>query len=56
MASSAKDIQLRELKDTVSQLKTMVEYSTHLVRSFRGFGAGHPEIRCSDSGCQCSPL
>ena len=24
MASSAKDIQLRELKDTVSQLKTMV--------------------------------
>lgn len=32
------------------------EYSTHLVRSFRGFGAGHPEIRCSDSGCQCSPL
>ena len=24
MASSAKDIQLRELKDTVSQLKTMI--------------------------------
>ena len=28
MASSAKDIQLRELKDTVSQLKTMVSEQT----------------------------
>ena len=37
-------------------VRSHTEYSTHLVRSFRGFGAGHPEIRCSDSGCQCSPL
>ena len=28
MASSAKDIQLRELKDTVSQLKTMISEQT----------------------------
>ncbi|MGN9057919.1 hypothetical protein ACTNA4_16100, partial [Bariatricus sp. HCP28S3_A7] len=28
MASNAKDIQLRELKDTVSQLKTMVSEQT----------------------------
>ena len=33
MASSAKDIQLRELKDTVSQLKTMVSEQTELIRS-----------------------
>ena len=32
------------------------EYSTHLVRSFRTFSAGHPEIQCNNSGCQCSPL
>ena len=35
MASSAKDIQLRELKDTVSQLKTMVSEQTELIRSLR---------------------
>ena len=35
MASSAKDIQLRELKDTVSQLKTMVSEQTELTRSLR---------------------
>ena len=31
MASSAKDIQLRELKDTVSQLKTMISEQTEPV-------------------------
>ena len=35
MASSAKDIQLRELKDTVSQLKTMVSKQTELIKSLR---------------------
>ena len=35
MASSAKDIKLRELKDTVSQLKTMVSEQTELIRSLR---------------------
>ena len=35
MASSAKDIQLRELKDTVSQLKTMISEQTELIRSLR---------------------
>ena len=35
MASSAKDIQLRELKDTVAQLKTMVSEQTELIRSLR---------------------
>lgn len=35
MASSAKDIQLRELKDTVSGLKTMVSEQTELIRSLR---------------------
>ena len=32
MASSAKDIQLRELKDTVSQLKTMIAEQTELIK------------------------
>lgn len=32
------------------------EYSVHIMQLFRTFSAGHPEIRCSDSGCQCSPL
>ena len=31
MASSAKDIQLRELKDMVSQLKTMVSEQTEMI-------------------------
>ena len=31
MASSAKDIQLRELKDTITQLKTMISEQTELV-------------------------
>ena len=35
MASSAKDIQLRELKDTVSQLKTMISEQTELIQSLR---------------------
>lgn len=35
MASSAKDIQLRELMDTVSQLKTMMAEQTELIRSLR---------------------
>ena len=35
MASSAKDIQLRELMDTVSQLKTMMDEQTELIRSLR---------------------
>ena len=32
------------------------EYSVRIMQLFRTFSAGHPEIRCSDSGCQCSPL
>ena len=32
------------------------EYSVYIMQLFRTFSAGHPEIRCSDSGCQCSPL
>ncbi len=35
MASSAKDIQLRELKDTISGLKTMVSEQTELIKSLR---------------------
>lgn len=35
MASSAKDIQLRELMDTVPQLKTMMAEQTELIRSLR---------------------
>ena len=35
MASNTKDIQLRELKDTVSQLKTMIAEQTELIRSVR---------------------
>ncbi len=35
MASRAKDIQLRKLKDTVSQLKTMVSEQTELIRALR---------------------
>ena len=50
----------RELLEMADWLKEggceMVEYSTHLVRSFRTFSAGHPEIQCNNSGCQCSPL
>ena len=34
-ASSAKDTQLREMKDTVSQLKTMVSEQAELIRSLR---------------------
>lgn len=33
MASNAKDIQLRELKETISQLKTMVSEQTELIES-----------------------
>lgn len=35
MAFSAKDIQLRELKDTVSQLKTMIAEQTELIKALR---------------------
>lgn len=35
MASSAKDIQLRELKDTISQLNTIMSEQTELIRSLR---------------------
>lgn len=35
MASSAKDIQLRESKDTISQLKTMLAEQTELIKSLR---------------------
>ena len=35
MASGAKDLQLRELKDTVSGLKTMVSEQTELIKSLR---------------------
>ena len=35
MASSAKDIQLRELKYTISQLKTMMSEQTELIKSLR---------------------
>lgn len=35
MASNTKDIQLRELKDTVSQLKTMISEQTELIKSLR---------------------
>lgn len=35
MASSAKDIQLRKLKDTVSQRKTMIAEQTELIKALR---------------------
>lgn len=35
VASSAKDIQLRELKDTISQLKEMMSEQTEMIRSLR---------------------
>lgn len=35
MTSSAKDIQLRELKDTITQLKTMIFEQTELIRALR---------------------
>lgn len=35
MASSAKDIQLRELKDTISQLKMMMSEQTEMIKSLR---------------------
>lgn len=35
MAASAKALQLRELKDTVSQLKMMISEQTELIRSLR---------------------
>ena len=35
MASTAKDIQLWELKDTISQLKTMMSEQTELIKSLR---------------------
>ena len=35
MVSCAKDIQLRELKDTVSQLKTMIAEQTELIKALR---------------------
>lgn len=35
MAASSKDIQLRELKDTISQLKTMISEQTELIKALR---------------------
>lgn len=35
MASSAKDIQLRELKDIISQLKTMMYEQTEVIKYLR---------------------
>lgn len=35
MASNARELQLRELKDTISQLKTMLSEQTELIRSLR---------------------
>ena len=35
MASSAKDIQNRELKDTISKLNQMISEQTELIRSLR---------------------
>ena len=35
MAASSKDIQLRELKDTSSQLKTMMSEQTELIKALR---------------------
>ena len=35
MAASSKDIQLRELKDTISQLKTMMSEQTDLIKTLR---------------------
>lgn len=35
MAASSKDIQLRELKDTISQLKTMMSEQTELIKTLR---------------------
>ena len=35
MASDAKDIQLREMKDTISQLKTIICEQTELIKSLR---------------------
>lgn len=35
MASTAKGIQLRELKDTISQLKSMISEQTELIKSLR---------------------
>ena len=31
----------------------IIEYSVRIMRSFRTFSAGHPEIQCNNSGCQC---
>ena len=47
MASSAKDIQLRELKDTVSQLKTMISEQTELIKSLRLIMTKNPVTRKS---------
>ena len=35
MAASSKDIQLRELKDTISQLNTMMSEQTELIKTLR---------------------
>lgn len=44
MAASAKDLQLRELKDTVSQLKMMISEQTELIRSLREVIAAKSEM------------
>lgn len=45
MAASAKDLQLRELKDTVSQLKMMISEQTELIGSLRKVIDAKSEIR-----------
>lgn len=42
--------------DSTGRAEPAPEYSVRIMQLFRTFSAGHPEIRCSDSGCQCSPL
>ena len=38
MASNAKDLQLRELKDTISQLNKMISEQSELIRTLRDKG------------------
>ena len=51
---------IRYMRNLPDEEKTIYysnsEYSVYIMQLFRTFSAGHPEIRCSDSGCQCSPL
>ena len=55
MASSAKDIQLRELKDTISQLNTMMSEQTELIRSLRTIIEESPPVPEAPSHGQSLP-